>query len=74
MDSDRVDADAHRDTAVFWNSFQKYAVNPNSFTSNRDQQKNSHSIDTIYDGCSQTILFSENVNAGNTGPWAAGNS
>lgn len=66
VDVDIADADAHRDTGVFWPDF-------GSATSGRERQKNSHSIDGIYDGGGSTILFSENVNAGNasaTPSWA----
>lgn len=62
-DADPVDADAHRDAGVFWADF-------GNATSGREQQKNSHSIDGIYDGGDSTILFSENSNAGNSGSWA----
>ena len=61
-DADPADADAHRDTGVFWPSF-------GTATTGREAQKNSHSVDGIYDGGGQTIMFSENVNAGSTG-WA----
>lgn len=60
-DADQVDSDAHRDTGVFWPDF-------GTATSGRERQKNSHSIDGIYDGGGSTILFSENVNAGNADP------
>ncbi len=66
VDVDIADADAHRDTGVFWPDF-------GSATSGRERQKNSHSIDGIYDCGGSTILFSENVNAGNasaTPSWA----
>jgi prepilin-type N-terminal cleavage/methylation domain-containing protein/prepilin-type processing-associated H-X9-DG protein len=65
-DLDPADADAHRDSGVLWPDF-------GSATSGRERQKNSHSIDGIYDGGGQTILFTENVNAGNasaTPSWA----
>ena len=62
-DVDTADADAHRDSGVFWPDF-------GTATSGREQQKNSHSVDGIYDGGSQTIMFSENVNAGSSGSWA----
>jgi len=61
-DADPIDADAHRDTGVFWPDF-------GTATSGREQQKNSHSIDGVYDGGGQTILISENNNAGNSGSW-----
>ena len=63
-DADPIDADAHRDTGVFWPDFGLAA------NSVRERQRNSHSIDGIYDGGGQTILLSENVNAGASGSWA----
>jgi prepilin-type N-terminal cleavage/methylation domain-containing protein/prepilin-type processing-associated H-X9-DG protein len=63
VDADPIDSDAHRDTGVFWPDF-------GTATSGREQQKSSHAIDGIYDGGGSTILFSENVNAGNSGSWA----
>ena len=68
-DLDKIDSDAHRDTGVFWSSLPldaTFAV-PNS---PRETQKNSLSVDGIYDGGGQTILFSENLNAGGSTSWA----
>ena len=62
-DVDQADSDAHRDTGVFWPDF-------GTATSGRERQKNSHSVDGIYDGGGQTIMLSENVNAGGSGSWA----
>ena len=62
-DLDKADADIHRDGGVLWPDY-------GTATSGREQQKNSHSIDGIYDGGGSTILFSENLNAGNSGSWA----
>lgn len=61
-DIDAIEADAHRDTAVFWPD-----VGPGY---GRESQKNSLSVDAIFDGTGQTLLFSENNNAGSTGSWA----
>lgn len=63
-DVDPADADAHRDTGVFWPDFGAVSNSP------RERQRNSHSVDGIYDGGGQTILLSENVNAGASGSWA----
>lgn len=63
-DADQVDADAHRDTGVYWPDFGLAS------NSTRERQRNSHSIDGIYDGGGQTIMLSENVNAGASGSWA----
>ena len=57
VDVDAADADAQRDTGVFWTDF-------GTATAGREVQKNSHSIDGVYDGGSQTIMFTENLNAG----------
>jgi len=66
-DLDPADSDAQRDTGVLWPDF-------GTATSGREQQKNSLSVDGVYDGGGSTILFSENVNAGNasspTSSWA----
>ncbi len=65
-DADKADSDAQRDTGVLWPDF-------GTATSGREQQKNSLSVDGVYDGGGSTILFSENVNAGNasaTASWA----
>ena len=61
-DIDTTDADAHRDSGVFW-------PDPGNRKVGRESQKNSHSIDGVYDGGSQTIMFTENLNAGSTS-WA----
>ncbi len=63
-DVDNADADAHRDTGVMWPDYGNYS------NSTREQQKNSHSVDGVYDGGSQTIMITENVNAGGSGSWA----
>jgi len=63
-DADPTDSDAHRDTGVFWANYG------NASNSTREGQKNSHSVDSVYDGADSTILFSENVNAGSSGSWA----
>jgi prepilin-type N-terminal cleavage/methylation domain-containing protein/prepilin-type processing-associated H-X9-DG protein len=59
---DAADADAHRDSGVFWPDFGAAPLPLRA----RERQKNSHSIDGIYDGGGQTIMFTENVNAGST--------
>jgi len=68
-EADTVDSDAHRDTGVFWSSLplDSTFLVPNS---TRETQKNSHSVDGIYDGGGQTILFTENLNAGGSTSWA----
>ena len=63
-DADPVDADAHRDTGVMWTDYGSASL------SSRESQKNSHSVDGIYDGGGSTIMFTENVNAGSSGSWA----
>lgn len=62
-DIDQADADAHRDTGMFWPDF-------GDFTTGREAQRNSHSVDGVFDGGGQTIMLSENVNAGSSGSWA----
>ena len=69
VDIDKADADAHRDTGVFWADYGS-ASYLDADNVSREQQKNSHSVDGIYDGGSQTILFTENINAGGSGGWA----
>ena len=63
VDVDSLDSDVHRDSGVMWPDY-------GTATAGREQQKNSHSIDGIYDGGGSTILFSENLNAGGSGSWA----
>jgi prepilin-type N-terminal cleavage/methylation domain-containing protein/prepilin-type processing-associated H-X9-DG protein len=63
VDVDSLDGDVHRDSGVMWPDY-------GTATAGREQQKNSHSIDGIYDGGGSTILFSENLNAGGSGSWA----
>ena len=63
LDIDQNDADAQRDTGVFWPDF-------GDATTGRERQRNSHSIEGLYDGSGQTILLTENVNAGGSGSWA----
>jgi len=67
VDLDRNDADAHRDAGVFWADFGDTLGTGADVA--RERQKNSHSIDGIYDGGGQTIMFTENMNAGSTS-WA----
>lgn len=71
-DIDPVDADAHRDLGVFWNDVSAVTghVDVAGDTWARARQRNSHTLDSVYDGSSQTIMFSENVNAGGGGSWA----
>ncbi|MCA9063165.1 MAG: DUF1559 domain-containing protein [Planctomycetaceae bacterium] len=66
-DADKEDSDMHRNTGVFWQSTPDI---PNVNNPQRTRQKNSHSKDSMYDGTSNTITFSENVNAGGSGTWA----
>ncbi|MEZ6042303.1 MAG: DUF1559 domain-containing protein [Planctomycetaceae bacterium] len=64
-DKDPADSDAHRDTGVFWFDLSDYPHTDtagNSYA--RARQKHSHTLDSIYDGSSQTIMLSENMNAG----------
>jgi len=63
-DADIVDSDAHRDTGVMWTDYG------NGSLSTRESQKNSHTVDGVYDGGGSTIMFTENVNAGSSGSWA----
>lgn len=66
-DQDTQDSDLHRNTGVFWQA------QPNNLSGNPNQRtasKNSHSLESIYDGTSHTIMFSENINAGGSGTWA----
>lgn len=64
-DADIFDSDVHRDAGVFWHSLPRDTNQPND----RGPTKNSHTIDSVYDGTSQTIMFTENLNAG-SGSWA----
>ncbi len=69
-DEDMVDSDAHRDTGVFWTDYTDASL-VDASNSSREKQKNSHNIDGVFDGGGQTILFSENLNAGGSGSWAS---
>lgn len=68
FDSDQEDSDVHRDAGMFWHSLPLLT---GALATDRTATKNSYSIDSVYDGTSQTILFSENVNAGGVGTWAS---
>ncbi len=74
-DFDRDDSDLHRSLGVFW--WDLDAVSHTNVTTPRDSWdraksgKHSTTIDDVYDGGSQTIMFVENVNAGGSGSWAA---
>lgn len=65
-DIDPADSDAHRSTGMFW---ADYRLVP-TLVSTRETQRDSFNIDGAYDGAGQTILFTENVNAGGSGSWA----
>ncbi|MEZ6039813.1 MAG: DUF1559 domain-containing protein [Planctomycetaceae bacterium] len=74
-DIDAEDADAHRDTGMFW---QVREPGADSAMITRSWSHGSFSLDRVYDGSSQTILLSENSHAGlaNAGPkanWASPN-
>jgi prepilin-type N-terminal cleavage/methylation domain-containing protein/prepilin-type processing-associated H-X9-DG protein len=66
-DIDQADADAHRSTGMFWADYSQAITNVPMI---RERQRNSFNIDGAYDGGGQTILFTENVNAGGSGSWA----
>ena len=71
IDFDHDDSDRHRNTGVFWHKLpNSTATRPTTAPADRTSSKNSHSIDSVYDGTGQTILFSENVNAGGSQTWA----
>ncbi len=65
-DADPIDSDAQRDCGIAWIDVSK---TPLAF--GRAKQKHSHTIDSVYDGGDQTILYSENNNAGGSGTWSA---
>ena len=67
-DRDVDESDAQRDTGVFWSDYGTWSL-VNAGVS-REKRRNSHTIDSVYDGSSQTILFTENVNAGGSTSWA----
>lgn len=69
-DYDHVDSDMHRNAGMFWQELPNPVVGSPSPAGDRTSSKQSHSIDSVYDGTSQTILFTENVNAGGSGTWA----
>ena len=67
-DVDHEDSDRHRNAGMLWQGLP--TVRTTAPPIDRRNSKNSHSIDSVYDGTSQTILFSENINAGGSGTWA----
>jgi prepilin-type N-terminal cleavage/methylation domain-containing protein/prepilin-type processing-associated H-X9-DG protein len=71
-DRDTAEADAHRDTGVFWSDYGTASLlrfgSATEFS--REKQRNSQTIDGVYDGGGQTIMFTENLNAGGSGSWA----
>ena len=69
-DHDTQDSDMHRDTGVFWQDLPSVVASSNGNVTDRTETKNSFSIEQVYDGTSQTIMFSENLNAGGAGTWA----
>jgi prepilin-type N-terminal cleavage/methylation domain-containing protein/prepilin-type processing-associated H-X9-DG protein len=70
-DHDTLESDMHRDTGVMWQDLPSVLASANGGVVDRTETKSSHSIEQVYDGTSQTILFSENLNAGGAGTWAA---
>jgi prepilin-type processing-associated H-X9-DG protein len=84
-DLDQEDSDLHRSLGVFWMNVDNLYITGFSPTTPEEQGptparntftrarsgKNSTTIDDIYDGGSQTIMFTENVNAGGAGSWAS---
>jgi prepilin-type N-terminal cleavage/methylation domain-containing protein/prepilin-type processing-associated H-X9-DG protein len=72
-DQEPADSDAQRDAGLFWNDVSGMTGYPVAVgnTWARAIQSNSHTIDSIYDGSSQTIMLTENVNAGGAGSWAS---
>lgn len=68
-DRDKPEADAQRDTGVFWSDYGTASLADANGLS-REKQRNSQTIDGVYDGGGQTIMFTENVNAGGSGSWA----
>jgi prepilin-type N-terminal cleavage/methylation domain-containing protein len=74
-DADTNDSDLHRSLGVFWTDVDLLDV-PAPATADplarARNGKHSWTLDDIYDGTSQTIMFSENLNAGGEG-WASPN-
>jgi hypothetical protein len=74
-DTDTVDSDLHRSLGVFWTDIDRLDVpapgDPDPLARARNG-KHSWTLDDIYDGTSQTIMFAENLNAGGQG-WASPN-
>ncbi len=71
-DADPNDSNAHRDTGVLWVDISGIP-GPTPDPLVRAKQRDSQTIDSVYDGGDQTILFTENVNAGADGSWASPN-
>jgi prepilin-type N-terminal cleavage/methylation domain-containing protein/prepilin-type processing-associated H-X9-DG protein len=75
-DLDEQDSDLHRSTGVFWMNIDDL-TDPAVLTPARNilarakSGRHSLTIDDIYDGTSQTIMFAENNNAGGADNWAA---
>jgi len=74
-DSDEVDSDLHRSLGVFWLNIDDLTdpnvASPRDVLSRAKSGRHSMTIDDIYDGTSQTILFAENLNAGGVNNWGA---
>jgi len=74
-DFDQEDSDLHRSLGVFWVDVDSLAhsdvASPRDVWARAKSGKHSTTLDDIYDGGGQTILFAENLNAGGSGSWAA---
>lgn len=68
-DIDYEDSELHRNAGVFWH--QLPVARTTGVPADRTATRNSHSLTSVYDGTSQTIMFSENINAGGDATWAS---
>ncbi len=68
-DIDYEDSELHRNAGVFWH--QLPVARTAGVPADRTATRNSHSLTSVYDGTSQTIMFSENINAGGDATWAS---
>ncbi|MBL8817411.1 MAG: DUF1559 domain-containing protein [Planctomyces sp.] len=67
-DTDYEDSELHRNAGVMWHQLPTVRAGA---PADRTASRNSHSLTSVYDGTSQTILFSENINAAGDGTWAS---
>ena len=69
-DFDADDSDRHRNSGAFWQTLPNTTVARGTLPPERTSSLHSHKLESAYDGASQTIMFTENVNAGGSGTWA----